>query len=236
MKIKKMIRNIIGDTITGGIDYYRFPHLKQEDTTFTSQKKRKQIFEELIQKIKFEMIIETGTFRGTTLEYFHDVSGLPCISIEKNKRYFGYSFIRFFLNNNVKIYNNDSRYIINKLTQHKSLTQVKTLFYLDAHWNSDLPLFEELELILSNWKNYIIFIDDFEVPMDAGYGFDNYGKGKKLSLEYLLGLPLDDVSLFFPNIDSQIETGRRKGYIIICNDELANMLYSLKNIIKYNFT
>jgi hypothetical protein len=55
------------------------------------------------------------------------------------------------------------------------------LFYLDAHWNDDLPLEEELELIFSVHPHAVVMIDDFQVPDDPGYQFDEYGPGKALT-------------------------------------------------------
>jgi hypothetical protein len=53
-------------------------------------------------------------------------------------------------------------------------------FHLDAHWEGDLPLQEEIEIILGRFPNFLIMIDDFRVPGDSGYGFDDYGRGKML--------------------------------------------------------
>jgi hypothetical protein len=42
-------------------------------------------------------------------------------------------------------------------------------FYLDAHWNEDLPLAEEIDLIFSRSPCAVVMIDDFEVPGDPGF-------------------------------------------------------------------
>ena len=56
----------------------------------------------------------------------------------------------------------------------------QTLFiYLDAHWEEDLPLAEELAVIARATTRCIVMIDDFQVPGD-GYAYDNYGPGKAL--------------------------------------------------------
>ena len=60
-----------------------------------------------------------------------------------------------------------------------------TLFYLDAHWNDHLPLREEVELALKHFAKAVLIIDDFAVPDDPGYAFDDYGPGKALTLDYL---------------------------------------------------
>ncbi len=42
------------------------------------------------------------------------------------------------------------------------------LFYLDAHWNEDLPLAEEARLIVEQAPLAVVMIDDFCVPFDPG--------------------------------------------------------------------
>jgi hypothetical protein len=54
-------------------------------------------------------------------------------------------------------------------------------FYLDAHWSEDLPLADETEFIIRNLNTFTIMIDDFEVPRDSGFAYNDYGPGKHLS-------------------------------------------------------
>ena len=74
---------------------------------------------------------------------------------------------------------------LRELTQEPIDRAVPTLFYLDAHWHEYLPLRDELEIALGQFANAVVLIDDFQVPDDPGYGFDDYGPGKTLNLEYL---------------------------------------------------
>ena len=55
------------------------------------------------------------------------------------------------------------------------------LFYLDAHWNVDLPLSEETDIIFSAAPRATVLIYDFQVPGDPGDGYDDYGSGKALT-------------------------------------------------------
>ena len=50
-------------------------------------------------------------------------------------------------------------------------------FYLDAHSEKNFPFFEEIDLICSYWYNSVVMVDDFQVPGDKGYIFDDYGSG-----------------------------------------------------------
>jgi hypothetical protein len=96
----------------------------------------------------------------------------------------------------------------------------KTPFiYLDAHWEEDLPLREELEIIREAWDRAIVMIDDFAVPGDPGYGYDDYGSGKALEQDYLP--PMPGWSLCYPAVPSAEETGERRGCSVLLSPALA---------------
>jgi hypothetical protein len=55
-------------------------------------------------------------------------------------------------------------------------------------------------------------VDDFQVPGDHGYGYDNYGVGKALTREYIVPLVSQfELSEFYPRTPSSVETGGRRG-------------------------
>jgi hypothetical protein len=71
----------------------------------------------------------------------------------------------------------------------------------------------------------VIVVDDFQVPDDPGYGFDDYGFGKRLSLEYLLQAAAPSIAIFFPRARSESETGARRGSVTLTtNVELEEVL------------
>lgn len=88
-------------------------------------------------------------------------------------------------------------------------------FYLDAHWQDDVPLAEELELIAASWSDPVIMIDDFQVPDDQGYGFDSYRNGLSLTLDYLPLAKLPPLRLFWPGAAASEETGHRRGCVVL---------------------
>ena len=79
--------------------------------------------------------------------------------------------------------------------------------YLDAHWNDDLPLVEELQIVSAGWPRAVIMIDDFQVPGDAGYGYDDWGPGRALTEDLLPATALAGWSLTYPSAASDYETG-----------------------------
>jgi hypothetical protein len=57
-------------------------------------------------------------------------------------------------------------------------------------------------------------IDDFEVPGDPGYGFNDYGPGFRFGIE-LLPAATRDYRHFYPATSSRDETGYRRGFILV---------------------
>jgi hypothetical protein len=190
---------------------------------FNGQRLRQQVFEELIGVVNFAAIVETGTHRGTTAEYMHRVSGLPVFTVEVGARYFLYARHRLSRYQSVSVQNGDSRTFLNALVrQHTELLDRPVLFYLDAHWHDDLPLRDELDIITTAWRSPIVLIDDFQVADDPGYGYDDYGAGRRLSIEYLAPATFRTFEVFAPSASSAEETGHRRGYALLAPFSLAN--------------
>jgi hypothetical protein len=190
------------------------------------QTSRLETTRQIIFALKIERIIETGTYRGTTTDWFSQFC-LPVETVEINERCYAFSKARFADRENVSVVKSSSIHFLKNKTKNGRLNQ-PTLFYLDSHWNEHLPLREELELIFGHFSHSVVLIDDFEVPDDPGYRFDNYGTGKALTLEYLEACSLPTLSYFFPSTPSAQETGQRRGWVVLTNNE--QMAGSLREI------
>ena len=99
----------------------------------------------------------------------------------------------------------------------------RVLFYLDAHWKDDLPLVEELHIITGSDLQWVVMIDDFKVPFDDGYSYDDYGPGKALNLD-LLSFLKDRSTFFFPRPHSSEETGAARGTCVLASDLVKELL------------
>ncbi len=185
------------------------------DKGFNGQLLRKQIFRELINTCEFNAIVETGTHIGNTTGYLAEVSRLPVYSCELHRRFHLIAKARLSDFKNIHLELSDSQNYLNKLARGE-LAQQNMFFYLDAHryCDRDSPLIEEINIIASHWKNFVVMIDDFMVPDDDGYGYDNYGK--VLSLK-LIGRAIKKYGLipFFPSFPSTEETGYRRGCVVL---------------------
>lgn len=198
---------------------------------FNGQEARRNLLCTIIDVWNPEVIVETGTFRGATTEWFAKNTSVPILSCEKNRRFFLQSKERLSKWKNVYLKFQDSRDFIRKLAAI-DIAGKKILFYLDAHWEEDLPLREELLLIFKQFSCPCVIIDDFKVPFDAGYCFDDYGYEKKLSLEILEGVVPTNIQVAFPSTPACQETGMCRGCVILTHQETIN-LFSPTGIIKH---
>jgi hypothetical protein len=184
---------------------------------FNGQARRAESIRELFASVRFETIIETGTYRGTTTLFLAQLSTVPVATIELNSRYFHYARRRLRGSPNVTLVQGDSATALRFLATRNPWSQTPAFFYLDAHWAKHLPLREEIEAIRQGWSAFVVVIDDFKVPDDAGYGYDNYGPGE--SLELAIMAPLVDISIvaYWPAVGSMQETGARRGWIVLAS-------------------
>lgn len=206
------------EIVLGIFDFYLKPKLKRKQGgPFNGQSYRQKIFQELVGKIDFSWIVETGTFRGVTTQFMHRQSGVPIHTGEVNPRFFAYARTRLRKDPLVNLYNMDSREFLAYLLQNDLIKKKDNLFfYLDAHWAEDLPLLEETEFVFEHFPDAVVMVDDFRVPGDDGYGYDDYGHGKSLCLEYLApAVDRFELVPFFPAAPSNLETGSRRGCVVL---------------------
>jgi hypothetical protein len=216
--IRDIAKRLLGEETLGTLDYFRFPARRDSwGGPFNGQHGRQAIFNGIIANARPVAIVETGTYLGTTTEFMAS-AGLPIFTIEGQPRNFGYSKTRLRGRRNVSIFLGDSRSHLRLLLaeQFKGRLSETVLFYLDAHWYDDLPLAEEIEIIYSSMPSAVCLIDDFAVPGDMGYAFDDYGAGKVLDAGYIAPL-LEQFGLtaYYPVLPSTEESGMKRGCVAI---------------------
>jgi hypothetical protein len=175
---------------------------------------RQRLFRSLIQATGPEAIFESGTFYGASTQFFWNTSGCPVYTVEKNRGFAHCAKRRFRRIPEVRVLRGDSRAALKRLRYAEDFPSSHVLFYLDAHWEEDLPLREEVALITRAWIDSVIVIDDFKVPDDSGYAFDTYGD-RELSVEYLGEEAIGSYEIFWPNCPSSEETGARRGCAVL---------------------
>jgi len=179
---------------------------------FNGQSYRARVVLDLADRLPFDAFVERGTYHGYTSAMVTAQTGLPVYSVESRRRYWAVAQrwkLRF--PNRLHLKNGDSRAFLTSST----LDGVRfPLIYLDAHWTDDLPLREEIRIIGSRFEKAVVLIDDFYVPGDDGYGFDQYGDAR-LDLDLIAeGLP-PGARAFFPSVSAEQETGGRRGWPVL---------------------
>lgn len=170
--------------------------------------------QEVLKKLEITTFVETGTFLGETTEEMAR-TGLDVFTVELDERR------KHFLAEKLQHYPlvhltiGDSRDFLRALVSEPRCPLQTVLFYLDAHWNADLPLREEVEFIVKTWRRSVIVIDDFQVPGDSGYGYDSYPGVGELTQDYLVPLPLTH---FWPKLPSKQENGACRGCTVLTWD------------------
>lgn len=218
VSVKDAVRNLLGDAVSGMIDYYRFPARKESwGGPFNGQARRRELFTALLENAKPVAIVETGSYLGATTEFMAR-TGIPVYSIEGNSRSYGFARARLWRKRHVTVRHGDSRAELKRLFEGplSMLGWAPLFFYLDAHWNEELPLAEELNIIFSFCKAAVVMIDDFQVPGDDGYAYDDYGPGKALTAEYTAPLEkAHGLTILYPSTPSCEETGARRGCAVL---------------------
>jgi hypothetical protein len=187
---------------------------------FNGQAARQTLFRNIIANTRPHAIVETGTFFGTTTEFMSQ-TGLPIFTIEADPRHYGIARARLWRMRNIQLIYGDSLTALRMLFDGPlhPLSDRALFFYLDAHGNLDLPLAEEIDIIFRRCSSAVVMIDDFQVPSDPGYGYDNYGPGKALVSGYIRPAMLaHQLGAFYPCAPSAAETGARRGCVVLAKD------------------
>lgn len=217
--MKSLALHTLGPAAIGRFDYVFRPSLRKKwGGPMNGQAGRQRICRQIIETIKPSAIVETGAFRGTTTEFLAGF-GAPVYTVEVNAQYHAYAALRLRkLRDRVRLTLGDSRSFLRELALDSTIPKDAVFFYLDAHWDEDLPLADEIATILEFWSRAVIMVDDFEVPGDE-YRYDDYGPGRALNAEYLATLGRRDLALFYPSLPAREETGARRGCVVLCNEE-----------------
>jgi predicted O-methyltransferase YrrM len=218
-KIYNRVTKALPPEVAGRVDLLRPSYRDSWGGPLNGQARRREVVRDLAVAIQFDRVIETGTYRGTSTEFFAAVFGMPVETVEANPRFFAYCSRRLRQQTEVSVNFGDSRAFLKRLaTVHADET---TFIYLDAHWEQDLPLAEELGIVASGWPRAVVMIDDFQVSGDPGYGYDDYGPGMALVEEYLPSEGLRGWSVFYPTASSDLETGAKRGSVVLSSPLLT---------------
>jgi hypothetical protein len=199
---------------------------------FNGQVSRFKQIEQISNVLKPDVAIETGTFLGTSTPYLATMVSGDTYTIEFVPKYAKKARMRFeseFQNLGISLIQGNSVNEIKKLLGGIPPTST-ILAYLDAHWERELPTAQELAELLKWGNTWVAVIDDFKVPGDDSYGFDQYGE-----LVVDKSLIPQGVRLMVPNQSANFESGARKGTAYVFgpaykNENLKEKFPSLREV------
>lgn len=178
---------------------------------FNGQIVRHSTIAKIIDDFKPNYCIETGTYLGSTTAYLAGYSTAPTFTIEIDRTTADKTIERHRRNYpglDIRQIIGDSAVEIENVLKGISPADNQILAYLDAHWLDAIPTKTELMKLVEWGGDWVAVVDDFQVPNDDGYSFDQYGDviiGKN-EVPRNLG-----IRTFVPAVSSSYETGARRG-------------------------
>jgi len=194
------------------------------------QARRQEMIRGILRVMHPQVIVETGTHRGATAAWLATESGVDVHTAELDARYYAYARRRFARRPTIHVYHQPSPAMLASLATSSAFPKERALFYLDAHWHGSLPLPQELQFIADCWTNSVAVIDDFEVPGDPDYGFDDYGPGSRLCSRDMGLDELAGAQVYWPSAPSRTETGARRGCAVIALGAVTTALAELPEL------
>jgi len=209
------------ESVTSLLRRRRLLHRKQWPgfgEPLNGQRFRQRTVDLLVKDFKPDALVETGTFLGFTTRHLAGF-GIDTYTVEVSRKYRVAARSGLADLDNVTLFWGDSAEAIQVLGDRRPFE--RPLAYLDAHWETRVPLNEEIGTLFSVWPDAIAVVDDFQVPDQPGYGYDIYA-GVPLSLSEL-SLP-EGTTVAFPTIPATEETGARRGTLYLGRGEGAESL------------
>lgn len=232
---ENFIRRVLGERLAGHLAYRirRNQCLSPWEGVFNKQLRRKELCDRIFEVFDPKVIVETGTYHGSTTEYFA-ASGRHVFGVECSPFHAAYAASRLRRYQRANVTCSDSRTALRQLVRHDLLRSAGVFIYLDAHWGTDLPLLGEIQILFKQARfTPVVMVDDFEVPFDAGYQFDDYGRFiGSLTIDWIQPhLQSLSVSAFFPTIPSSSETGAKRGSVVLVRSEDEHLIGDLSGYL-----
>lgn len=187
---------------------------------------RAKIVQAAVRAAHCNVFIETGTSHAATAIGANRFLQIPVWSCEINAADFWISRILTLGMPHIRLFNQKSDEFLRKCSIFINERGWVPIIYLDAHEGkldkNSLPLIDELEII-SRFKEFILFIDDFQNPFDDRFVYGTYG-GVSLNLSLVEDAfrNMDVCKCYFPGYSSIEETGFVTGFCMISRSHLLD--------------
>ncbi|MGD1084274.1 MAG: hypothetical protein ABSA47_05905 [Verrucomicrobiota bacterium] len=165
--------------------------------------------------------VETGANVGSTLCYFaarHPL--IRCYSCEPDAASCQFARRKAQGLKNARVCHQSSPEFLATLVKEdpSMLTRKETIFWLDSHgWGFPWPLCQEVEFVTRNFAGAWLFIDDFKVPGQSQFLYDEYD-GQVCAFETIANSmkPAVDYRLYYPKYTEKTSLHHPlKGWVMI---------------------
>jgi glycosyltransferase involved in cell wall biosynthesis len=190
--------------------------------------------------LPLDVFVETGTFKGDTVEQIKELFD-EIYTVELSKDYYNYCKERFKDCNQINLHHDNSPIFLKKL--RKSIARRSVIYFLDAHWcvadntageKSQCPLLKELKAIKTLNNESVIIIDDARlfiapppVPHEISHwpDFGSVVKALKSLNSRNEVMIVNDTILFFP----PVVKNKLKDYAYTNSIDLLAILHKVKD-------
>jgi hypothetical protein len=102
---------------------------------------------------------------------------VPLYTVENNLRIYGYAKHRLRRYQHMAVRSGESRGFLAGSVASVDMLRQGVFIYLNAQWDRDPPLGEELEIVFGDCKQTAVTADHLMVPCDSGCQSDDDGEG-----------------------------------------------------------
>jgi predicted O-methyltransferase YrrM len=171
-----------------------------------------------------DFAIESGCFLGTTTQYLASIASIKTYAIEINVDFAATASKRLkpdVDSGRIEVIQGNSAVQMPRILSTLNPTQSKVFAYLDAHWLEHIPLSEEIQSLLDWGGDFIAVVDDFYIPDDSGFGFDQY-KNHRVDISHVP--KSSEISVWVPAEHSSTESGARRGTAYVVSSRLRDIV------------
>ncbi len=178
----------------------------------------------LSQLVKPNIAIESGSYLGTTTQYLVSLVSEKTYSIEVNPEFAAIAKARLesdIHSGRIEIVDGDSAVEMPRILRGLDSKAQIVFAYLDAHWLEHIPLRDEVQALLEWGGDFVAVVDDFYIPSDLGYGYDQY-KNHRVDISHIPSS--DRISVWVPEDDSSTESGAHRGTAYIVSSKFKDLV------------
>lgn len=178
---EKILIQLFSHPVAGQLAKQLFD-LKTETECFHGDPNYKKVFQQLIKTLRPTHFIEMGTFLGRSSGFIAKTyPKINVVTAEVNPNFAAIAKHRLS-GSNVQVVVSDSVQFLRDFLPSLPHT-ARLLVYLDSHWYDSWPLIEEIQILEAWCNNFVLVIDDFQVPGQPQFVYDNYGGEKVCNWE-----------------------------------------------------